>query len=97
MVKIPPPKDMANDDFSEPPRRTDSKNPIFIFCQFLGLGHLRGLGVSLLRIFGVPSIEPLLGGGLARGLYRTPPPPASIESPSTPAVAVVVDILTAPP
>ena len=26
-----PPKCMANDDFSEPPRRADSKNPIFIF------------------------------------------------------------------
>ena len=25
-------KYMANDDFSEPPRRADSKNLIFIFC-----------------------------------------------------------------
>ena len=38
---------------------------------FLGLGHLRGPGVSLGRILGVSSIEPLLGGGggQARGLY----------------------------
>ena len=50
-------KYMANDDFSEPPRRTDSKNPIFIFCRFLGLVHLQGPGVSLVRILGVPSIE----------------------------------------
>ena len=65
-----------------PPRRTDSKNAIFIFCLFLGLGHLRDPGVSLVTILGFPSIEPLWGGGvLARGLYRPP----SIESPSTPA------------
>ena len=54
---------MANDDFSEPPRRADSKNPIFIFGGFLGLGHLRGPGVSLGRILGVLSIEPFLGEG----------------------------------
>ena len=54
----------------------DSKDPIFIFCRFFGPGHLRGPGVSLGRILGVLSIEPFLGegGGLARGLYRPPPP-----------------------
>ena len=52
---------MANDDFSEPPRRADSKNLTFIFCPILGLGHLRGPGVSLGRILGVLSIEPFLG------------------------------------
>ena len=31
--------------------------------RFLGLGHLRGPGVSLGRILGDPSIEPLFGGG----------------------------------
>ena len=31
-------------------------------------------GVSFVRILGVPSIESFLGGGLARGLYRPPPP-----------------------
>ena len=53
----------GNVDFSEPPRCTDSKKPIFIFCQFLGLVRLRGLGGSLVRILGVPSIEPFLGRG----------------------------------
>ena len=67
---------MANDDFSEPPRRADSKNPIFFFSRFLGLGHLQGLGVRLGRIWGVLSLEPFLGGGggPAGGLYRPSPP-----------------------
>ena len=56
-------KYMANDDFSEPPRHADPKNPIFIFSRFLGPGHLRGLGVSLGRILGVLSIEPFFGEG----------------------------------
>ena len=42
----------------------DSKNPIFIFAGFLCPGHLRGLGVSLGRIFGSPSIEPFLVAGV---------------------------------
>ena len=76
-------KSIAKDDFSEPPQRADSKNPSFIFCRSFAPGHLRGPGVSLGRILGGGSIEPpLFGGGLARGLYRTPPPP--IESPPTP-------------
>ena len=76
---------MANDDFSEPPRRADSKNPIFFFSRFLGLGHLQGLGVRLGRILGVLSIEPFLGerGGPAGGFYRPPPPPGN-ENPASP-------------
>ena len=68
---------MANDDFSEPPRHADSKNPIFIFCRILGPGHLQGPGVSLGRMFRGPSVDPLVGwgGGLARGLFCPPPPP----------------------
>ena len=54
-------KYMANDDFSEPPQRTDPKNPIFICCRILGPGHLRGLGVSLGRLLEGPSIEPFWG------------------------------------
>ena len=54
MVKFFFTKYMANDDFSKPPRRADSKNPIFIFCEILGPGHLRGPGVSLGKIFGGP-------------------------------------------
>ena len=61
MFKIFFTKYMADDDFSEPPRRADSKNPIFIFCRFLGLGHLRGPAVSLVRILGIPSMEPFWG------------------------------------
>ena len=53
---------MASGVFSEPPRRADSKNPIFIFCRILGLGHLRGPGFSLGRILGVLSIEPFFLG-----------------------------------
>ena len=34
MVKICFTQYMANDDFSEPPRRADSKNPVFIFADF---------------------------------------------------------------
>ena len=74
---------MATDDFSEPPRRADSKNPIFIFCRFLGLGHLRGPGISLVWILGVPSVEPLLGEGLARGLYRPRPLQLKARLPQT--------------
>ena len=76
-------KYIANDDFSEPPQHADSKNPVFIFRRILGLGHLRGLEVSLGRIGGGgASIEPLLvGGGLARGLHRPPPKVVSPPSP----------------
>ena len=68
-------KYLANDDFSEPPRRADSKNPIFTFCRFLGPGHLGGPGVSLGRILGVPSMEPFLGegGGSSQRALSTPP------------------------
>ena len=86
-------RDVANRDFSEPPQRADSKNPIFIFCQFLGLGHLRSPGVSLGRILGVPSIEPFLGEGGGSGwraLSSPPPPPPGSESPPAPALGTVV-------
>ena len=59
-------KSMANDEFSEPPQCADSRNPIFCFADFfLGLGHLRGPGISLVRIWrgGGGAIEPLFGGG----------------------------------
>ena len=75
---------MANDDFSEPPQRADSKNPIFFFSRFLGLGHLQGLGFRLGRILGVLSIEPFLGeGGSGRRALSTPPPPGN-ENPASP-------------
>ena len=74
---------MTKDDFSEPPGRADSTNPIFIFCRFLDLGHLPGPGVSLGGFFGGPiNCAPFLGGGPSQGALSTPPPP--IESPPTP-------------
>ena len=83
-------KSMANDDFSEPPRRADSKKPIFFFPRFLRLGHLRGPGVSLGRILGVLSIEPFFGGGApAGGLYQPPPPPPGNENPASQGTEVV--------
>ena len=72
---------MANDDFSEPPRRADSKNPFSFFCRISGPGHLRGPGVSLGRILGARQLGPFLGGGLARGLYRPPPPQLKARPP----------------
>jgi uncharacterized membrane protein len=52
------------------------KIPFSFFANFLGLGHLRGPGVSLGRILGVLSIEPLLGwgGGSSQGALSTPTP-----------------------
>ena len=54
---------MANDDFSEPPRRADSKNPIFIFFGYFWVWVTSGArGSVLVGFWRVPSIEPLLGG-----------------------------------
>ena len=85
---------MTNDDFSEPPRRSDSKNPIFIFfCRISGPGHLRGPWVSLRRILRGPSIEPFfLGGGevqpegciTLRPPGAEPPPPPPVPLPLFP-------------
>ena len=73
---------MANDDFSEPPRRADSKNPTFFFPPLLGLGHLQGLEVRFGRILGVLSIQPFLGEGGVRpeGSIDTPPPPRETKT-----------------
>ena len=65
----------------------DSTNPIFVFRQFLGLGHLQGPGVSLGRILGVPSIEPLLGGrggGSSQGALSTRCVPFRLSTPPPP-------------
>ena len=58
----------------------------FHFLPLLGLGRLRGPGVSLGRIFGGPSIGPFFGGGVIQRAVSTAPPP--VESPPTPAMAV---------
>ena len=72
---------MVNDDFSEPPRRADSKNLIFIFSRILGPGHLRGPGVSIGTIFGVPLIEPLWRGSSQRAVST---PPSKLAHPRHP-------------
>ena len=64
MLKIFFTKYMANDDFSDPLDALIPKIPFSFFCRLLGLGHLRGPGVSLVRILGVPSIEPFFWGGV---------------------------------
>ena len=70
MVNFFSTKYMANDDFSEPPRRADSKNPIFFFCRVLGLGHPRCPGVSL--VIG-------LGGGGGGASHGEPQPVCESE------------------
>ena len=70
-------QEMANDDFSEPPRRADSENPIFTFGRFLGPCHLRGRGVSLGRILGVLSMSHFWGRGRSSQRAILTPPPRS--------------------
>ena len=54
----------------------------FFFCRILCSVHLRAQGsVSVVFLGGRQFL--FLGGGLARGLYRPPPPPAN-ETPPTP-------------
>ena len=56
MVKFFSPNTWQMMTFLNPLDALIPKNPIFIFCRFLGLGHLRGMGVSLVRILQVPSM-----------------------------------------
>ena len=51
MVMLFPTKYMANDGFSEPPRRTDSKNSIFIFLPNFACGSPPGPQGSVSVIF----------------------------------------------
>ena len=78
---------MANDDFSDPPRRTHSKIPFSPFAEFWvrvtsGAGGSVSVGFWGARQWSLLSLEG--GGGLARGLYRRPPTPPGDESPPTP-------------
>ena len=57
-------KCMVHDEFSEPPGRADSKNPIFIFCRLLGQGHLRGLGSVSVGFWGAHQWCLFLEGGV---------------------------------
>ena len=84
---------MANDDFSEPPRRTDSKNLSFIFFRLLGPRHHRGPGVSLGRILGVMSIEPFFWvGACSQGAVSTAPT-LKARPPKGKGVATDLDVL----
>ena len=56
-------KYMANDAFSEPPLTRRFQKSHFHFLPIFGSESPPVPGVSLSRILGVPSIEPLLGEG----------------------------------
>ena len=77
---------MANEDFSEAPRRADSKNPIFFLLNFW-VRITSGAQGSVGRIFGVPSIEPLLGVGEVWPGGSIGHPPPQVESPVAPGAA----------
>ena len=89
-------KYVAN-DFSEPPRRADSKNPTFVFGRFLGLGHLQGPGVNLGRILGSRQLSPFWGraGGLLPG-GSIDPRPTQLKAPP-PKFSLLVCVLTCVP
>ena len=67
---------MANDDFAEPPRRADSKNPIFFFSANFESRSPPGTRGSVGRILGGMAIEPfgVGGGGASHRAVSTPPP-----------------------
>ena len=68
MLQFSPTKYMAKDDFSEPPRRADSKNPIFVFCRLQGSGARRSVPVGL--------------GSSQRAVSTPPPPPEAKARPN---------------
>ena len=68
-------KDMANDDFSGPPRRADPKIPFLFFAEFRVWVTSAAGGVGLGRILGGRSIEPFVGGRVSsQGVVSTPYP-----------------------
>ena len=76
-------KSMANDDFSAPPRCADSKNPIFIFfflADFWVWVTSGARGSVSVGFWGARQLSPFFGGGLVRGLYRSPPPPPQLKA-----------------
>ena len=86
-------KYMANDDFSEPPRRADAKIPFSFFCRNLGPGHLRGPGL-VVRILGSPSIEPFGGrGGASQRAVSNSPPTSKLKARALLPQAVVLPMM----
>ena len=78
MVKFFSTKYMANYDFSEPPRRTGSKNPISIFAEFGSVtsGARRSISVGF---WGAHQLSPF-GGGSSQRAASTPPPPPKLTA-----------------
>ena len=78
---------MANDAFSEPPRRADSKKRIFIWPVF-GSRSPPGPGGSVsVGFWGPHQLSPFWGeGGSSHGALSTPPP--SNGKPACPRVAI---------
>ena len=74
-------KYMANDDFSEPPRRADFNNPIFVFFFadfWVWVTSEAGASVSL-GFWGSRQLSPLWGGS-SQGALLTPPPPPQLKA-----------------
>ena len=67
--------------FLDPLNALIPKIPFSFFCRFFGSASPPRPGVSLGRIWGVPSIEPLLGGARSSQGALLTPPPLPIESP----------------
>ena len=77
---------MANDDFSEPPGRAHSKNPIFIFADFWVWVTSEARGSVSVGFWGSCRLCPFgRGQGAAGGLHRPPPLPRQLNTgPATP-------------
>ena len=73
---------MANDDFSEPPRRADPKNPIFSFSDFWVWVTSEAQGSVSVGFWGSCQLSPFWrGGGCGRRALSTPPPPETKTRP----------------
>ena len=77
-------KSMANDEFSQPPRRADSKIPFSLFAEFcvrVTSGTRRSVSVGF---WGAHPWSPFWGKEfLAGGLYRPPLPPVERPPPAS--------------
>ena len=60
------------------------KVPFSLFCRFLGLGHLRGPGVSIGRISGSCQLSLFFWGGSSQGAQSTPAPPPPPQTKTRP-------------
>ena len=77
-------KSMANDDFSEPPRCADSKNPIFFFSDLWVWVTSEARGSVSVGFWGSCQLSPFFlrgGGGRPEGSIDPPPPPGNETRP----------------